>query len=317
MTVRLSVIVSTYQAPEWLEKVLWGYLAQSHRDFELVIADDGSTEETARLLVRYGEAGVPIRHVWQRDDGFRKSRILNRAIVAARAEYLVFSDGDCIPKPDFLAVHAALARRGRFLSGGCVRLPLELSRAITRDDVETGRAFSMRWIRARGGRGSRGWTKLGVPGFAAAAADLLTTTRPTWNGGNASGWRDDIAAANGFDERMGYGGQDREFGERLENAGVRGRGIRYRALCVHLDHGRGYADLETIRRNREIRRRTRSRGITWTPFGIEKRDAAPGTFTRRRPAGGAPPATSTSTASTEPPQCRHPSPAAPNPGEAR
>ena len=272
---RLSVIVSTYQAPERLEKVLWGYLAQSRPDFELVVADDGSTEETARLLSRYGDEGLPIRHVWQRDDGFRKCRILNKAIVAASGEYLVFSDGDLIPRGDFLAAHATHARRGRFLSGGCVRLPPEVSRAVTRDDIETGRAFSVRWIRARGGRASRGWTKLAVPDFAAAAADLLTTTRPTWNGGNASGWRDDIVAANGFDERMGYGGQDREFGRRLENAGVRGYGIRYRAHCVHLDHDRGYADLRTIRRNKAIRRHTRSRLVTRTPFGIEKRDAAP------------------------------------------
>ena len=129
--------------------------------------------------------------------------------------------------------------------------------------------------------------KLAVPSFAAAAADLLTTTRPTWNGHNASGWRDDILAANGFDERMGYGGQDREFGERLENAGVRGRGIRYRALCVHLDHGRGYADVDTIHRNKAIRRRTRSRGISRTPFGIEQHDPV-----REASASPAPPTSS-------------------------
>ena len=267
---RLSVIVATYQSPEWLEKVLWGYLAQSHRDFELLVAADGSTDETAQMIARYADEGVPIRHVWQRDDGFRKSRILNKAIVAARSEYLVFSDGDLIPRADFLAVHAGLAARGRFLSGGCVRLPMEVSRSIMRADVAEGRVFSLRWIRARGGGASRGWTKLAVPALVAAAADRLTTTRPTWNGGNASGWRRDLAAVNGFDERMGYGGQDRELGRRLENAGVRGYGVRYRALCVHLDHGRGYATTEAIRRNMEIRRRTRSERLTWTPFGIEK-----------------------------------------------
>ena len=270
MTVRLSVIVATYQSPEWLEKVLWGYLAQTHRDFEVLVADDGSTDETAEMIARYAHEGVPIRHLWQRDDGFRKSRILNKAIVAARSEYLVFTDGDLIPRADFVTVHDRLAARGRFLSGGCVRLPMGVSRAISRDDVVEGRVFSLAWIRARGGRGARGRTKLAVPGFAAAAADRLTTTRPTWNGGNASGWRSDLVAANGFDERMGYGGQDRELGRRLVNAGVRGRGVRYRALCVHLDHERGYADRESIRRNLAIRRRTRSERVTRTPFGIDK-----------------------------------------------
>lgn len=265
----VSVVLSTYRSPKWLEKVFWGYMSQSRRDFELVIADDGSGEETARVIRAHSGSVIPVRHVWQRDDGFRKSRILNKAIVAARGDYLVFSDGDCVPRRDFVAVHAARAAKGRFLSGGYVKLPGDVSRAISREDVESGRCFAVRWIRSRGGRGYRRMAKLAVRGWAAAAADRITTTRPTWNGHNASGWRSDLIAANGFDERMGYGGQDRELGERLENAGVRGHTVRYRALCVHLDHDRGYADLDTIMHNKAIRRETRARGITRTPFGID------------------------------------------------
>ena len=276
----LSVILSTYRSPRWLEKVLWGYLCQSRRDFELVVADDGSGEATARVIRAYANRSVPVRHVWQRDDGFRKSRILNRAIEAARGDYLLFSDGDCIPRRDFVAVHRALAAKGRFLSGGYVKLSRGVSRAITREDVESGRCFAVRWIRSRGGGGYRRMAKLAVPGWAAAAADRITTTRPTWNGHNASGWRSDLVAANGFDERMGYGGQDRELGERLENAGISGHGIRYRALCVHLDHDRGYADLDTIMHNKAIRRETRTRGITRTPFGIEMSGGTAGSAPR-------------------------------------
>ncbi len=266
---RVSAIVSTYNAPDWLEKALWGYAHQRHRDFELIVADDGSTDETARLLRGPSARGLPIRHVRQEDRGFRKSRILNKAVVAAQTDYLVFSDGDCVPRADFLAAHAALARPGRFLSGGYVKLPMSLSRAIVRDDVASGRAFSPLWLRARG-VGLRRLAKLAPPRAASAAADLLTPTRPTWNGHNASGWRRDIVAANGFDERMGYGGQDRELGERLENAGVRGLQVRHRAACVHLDHARGYANEESLVRNRRIRRATRSEGIVRTPFGIER-----------------------------------------------
>ena len=276
----LSVILSTYRSPKWLEKVLWGYLCQSRRDFELVVADDGSGEATARVIRAYADRSVPVRHVWQRDDGFRKSRILNRAIEAARGDYLLFSDGDCIPRRDFVAVHRALAAKGRFLSGGYVKLSRGVSRAITREDVESGRCFAVRWIRSRGEGGYRRMAKLAVPGWAAAAADRITTTRPTWNGHNASGWRSDLVAANGFDERMGYGGQDRELGERLENAGISGHGIRYRALCVHLDHDRGYADLDTIMHNKAIRRETRTRGITRTPFGIEMSGGTAGSAPR-------------------------------------
>ena len=317
---RLSVILTTYESPEWLEKVMWGYAGQSHRDFEVVVADDGSTEATARLARRLAtESGLPLRHVWQSDRGFRKSRILNKAIVAAGADYLVFSDGDCIPRADFLAAHARLAAKGRFLSGGYVKLPMSISRSITRADVVSGRAFSARWLRGGGpgqdpnegraaesvpdapvpaerrpapprprGPSLRRLAKLAVPPSLGAAADLLTTTRATWNGHNASGWRRDLVAANGFDERMGYGGQDRELGERLENAGIRGRCIRHRALCVHLDHGRGYADLDVIRRNKAVRRHTRSARVTRTEHGIAELPAGAPQASRPRPASPTP-----------------------------
>ncbi len=244
-------------------------MSQQHRDFELIVADDGSTDVTARLLRSYGNRGLPVRHVGQEDDGSRKSRILNKAIVAARADYLVFSDGDRIPRDDFLAVHSALARPGCFLSGGYVKLPMRVSRAVTRADVESGRVCSLSWIRARGGHDLR-MTKLAVSPRSAPVADLLTTTRPTWNGHNASGWRRDLLAPNGFDERMQYGGQDRELRERLENAGIRGLQVRHRAVCVHLDHPRGYATAASIARIRRMRRATRAERTLRTPFGIDQ-----------------------------------------------
>src|SRR5690606_28632972 len=107
---RVAVILSTYSQPVWLEKVVWGYSVQSSRLFEVVVADDGSTEETAEMLVRVGDAtGLDIRHVWHEDRGFRKCRILNQAIVESTGEYLIFSDGDCIPSQDFVATHLEFA----------------------------------------------------------------------------------------------------------------------------------------------------------------------------------------------------------------
>ena len=183
---------------------------------------------------------------------------------------LVFSDGDCIPRDDFLAAHSALARPECFLSGGYVKLPMRVSRAVTRADVEAGRVFSLSWIRASGRHNLRRMTKLAVSPRSAPVADLLTTTRPTWNGHNASGWRRDLRAASGCDERMQYGGQDRELGERLENAGIRGLQVRHRAVCVHLDHPRGYATAASIARIRRIRRATRAERTLRTPFGIDQ-----------------------------------------------
>lgn len=100
--------------------------------------------------------------------------------------------------------------------------------------------------------------------------NAITPTRATWNGHNSSGWRTDILAVNGFDERMAYWAQDREFGERLVNRGVRGVQIRYSAICVHLHHERPYKTDESRERNRQIRRETRRNRAAWTIHGLHK-----------------------------------------------
>ena len=146
-----SVIFSTYRQPEWLRKVLCGFAAQTRKDFEILVADDGSGAETAEVIrSTRASTRLTIDHVRQRDAGFRKCRILNKAIARARGAYLVFTDGDCIPHPEFVARHLALAEPGRFLSGGLLRLPPGLSHRIEADDISSGRAFSARWLRAQG-----------------------------------------------------------------------------------------------------------------------------------------------------------------------
>jgi glycosyltransferase involved in cell wall biosynthesis len=268
---RTSVIVSTYNAPEWLEKVVWGFAVQSRRDFELIIADDGSTEATALLIQDLAEqTGLEIGHVWHEDRGFRKCAILNKAIERARADYLVFSDGDCIPRWDFVETHLRFARPGVLLSGGAVRLPMALSESITVDDVVSRRATDLRWLIAHGMPLSPKLLKLAARPMFSRLLDTLTTTRATWNGGNASAWKSDVLRVNGYDERMGHGGLDRELGERLVNAGVRSKQLRYRAVCVHLDHARGYARPDALERNLAIRHETRNSKSSWTPYGIEK-----------------------------------------------
>lgn len=97
-----TVIFTTYNSPAWLEKVLWGFHYQTDKDFEVTVADDGSGQETRDLIERFQrESGLDLLHVWQEDDGFQKCRILNQAIVAARGEYMITTDGDCIPRKDF------------------------------------------------------------------------------------------------------------------------------------------------------------------------------------------------------------------------
>ncbi|HVR28406.1 MAG TPA: glycosyltransferase [Thermoanaerobaculia bacterium] len=268
---QLSVILSTYQSPVLLERTLHGYRRQALDGFEIVVADDGSGPETADVVRRLrAELGLDLVHVWHQDRGFRKCEILNRAIEEARGDYLVFSDGDCIPWSGFLSTHAALARRGRFLSGGYFQMSRELTERITVEDVALGRIEDSRWLHGRGLPSSWRVRRLRVGGAAAAWLDRLTPTRPSWNGHNSSGWKDDLLLVNGFDERMGYGGEDRELGERLEILGRRGLQIRHRAICLHQWHERGYVSTQDLRENRRIRRETARRRIARTPYGIAK-----------------------------------------------
>ena len=100
----IGIIISTYNNPEWLEKTLWSYMAQQRKADEIIIADDGSRDDTAQLIERYKEL-LPIRHVWHEDKGFRKTTILNEALRNATADYLIFTDHDCVARPDFIRRH--------------------------------------------------------------------------------------------------------------------------------------------------------------------------------------------------------------------
>lgn len=255
----------------WLEKTLWSYAAQTFKDFEIVIADDGSGDETKRLIDDFKTSfPVPIIHVWHKDDGFQKTKILNKAIEHCNADYLLFTDGDCIAKSNFLDVHMNYREVGYFLSGGYFKLPMNISEIITKDDIDSGRCFKKKWLRGHGLKRSFKNNKLTARGAKAKLLNTITPTKSTWNGHNASGWKADIVKVNGFDERMQYGGEDRELGERMMNLGIKGKQIRYSAICLHLDHSRGYVNQEALDKNMAIRIETKRKKKVYTEFGLKK-----------------------------------------------
>jgi glycosyltransferase involved in cell wall biosynthesis len=269
MNKEISVIISTYNSPDWLTKVLYGYNTQTYRNFEVIIADDGSDERTKACIDAIKkEVFFDIVHVWHKDDGFQKTKILNKAILAISTDYILMSDGDCIPREDFIEQHIKHREIGFFLSGGYYKLPLDLSKQITQNDIYSGKCFDIDWLLENGIRVSFKNNKLIASGLKSWLLNLLTPTTPSWNGHNASGWKEDVLAVNGFDERMQYGGEDREFGERLLNNGVNSKQIRYSTVCIHLDHARGYVKPEMIEKNFQIRKETKDLKKTWTDFGI-------------------------------------------------
>lgn len=267
---RSELVISTYQKPDYLALVLTTLVGQILRPDSVCLADDGSDGRTAAVIAAFRAElpNLPLRHVWHEDRGFRKTLILNDAVRSSTADYMMFIDDDCLMHPGFIARHLHLARRGRFLTGSVIRLDASL----TRDLLAQGR---IDWT-ARGR--PPGWQpqklsetlkSMPFPPAVMGVLDRLSPVRCSWAGGNASTFRDHILAVNGFDTDMAYGGEDKEFGARLINSGIRGRHLRYSAPLYHLDHGRSYVDPQMVARNRAIILETRRTGRVRTESGID------------------------------------------------
>ncbi len=265
----VELIITTYNKPKYLAAVLISLEGQDRLPDMVCIADDGSGEPTRAVVSAFAarNPAISVRHVWHPDDGFRKTAILNLAIRGATAEYLVFIDDDCLMHPAYLSRHIALAREGQFLTGSLIRLTVAETEPVLGNGrpVWTAQGTLVGWKAKR----FREWLKSSPgPLWLMALLDRLSLVSPSWAGCNASTFRAHVLAVNGFDESMAYGGEDKEFGARLRNAGIRGRQLRYTAPLYHLEHGRSYVYPDIVRRNRERILSTRKSGKTWTESGI-------------------------------------------------
>jgi len=235
--VKLAVIVTTYNRPDALALVLDGYSAQSTHDFALLVADDGSTDDTRRLVVEYGaRAPFLVTHVRHEDRGFRAAAIRNRAVAATDADYVVFTDGDCIPSRAFIARHERLAERGWFLAGNRVLLSRAFTARLLAECLPLHAWTRLEWIGA--------WLRCDVNRllpFVALPDGGFRKWRPArWQGVktcNLSVWRDDLERLNGFDESYsGWGLEDSDLVVRLLHAGVKHKSVRFAAPLFHLWH---------------------------------------------------------------------------------
>jgi len=272
----ISVIVSTYNRPGYLERVLCGYAVQSDPDFEVIVADDGSSQETADLIARARQdMNIRIVHVWHEHKGFRKSLIQNRAIEAARTEYLIFTDGDCIPRRDMVAVHRRLATPGRYVAGGYLKLSPQATAAVQLSDIESGRFTDLDWLRSQGWKPGHRSLRLTDKYWLSVLLDRVTTTAANFQGNNTGAWRTSLFEVNGFENEMGYGGLDKALGYRLQNAGIKGIQARYRIIAMHLEHDRPYRSPEGMKKNREIMKGIRKSGQVRAHRGLEELEPDP------------------------------------------
>lgn len=265
-----ELVISTYQKPDHLALVLGSLAGQRRLPDGVCVADDGSDARTQGVIARFRATlpGLALRHVWQADQGFRKTTIVNEAVRSSSADYMIFIDDDCLMHPGFIARHLQLARQGQYLTGSVIRLSEGFSQQVLErgrlDWTASGRPVG--WVPD----GVSNWLKsMPLPAPVMGWLDRASPVKCNWAGGNASTLRAHILAVNGFDTRMAYGGEDKEFGARLINAGIKGRHLRYSAPLYHLEHGRGYVDPEVQRRNREMIVATRASGKVRTESGIE------------------------------------------------
>ena len=264
MKPRLSVIISTYNEPRLLDLCLESYKWQTIKDFEIIIADDGSNEATKIIIDRCSQ--LKVTHIWQKDKGFRKTKILNKAILASNSEYLLFTDGDCIAPKKLIETHLQKRKKNHFLSGAYYKLNQEISETIDKDTIKD--IFEISTLKELGHSPSYKSVKFLAPLFVRIFLDKITTTKPTWNGHCSSGWKKDILSVNGFNELMVYGGEDREIGERLINYGIRPTQIRHQSCLIHLYHKQGYISEEGKAFNQKIRKEVKAKKLAWTDYGI-------------------------------------------------
>jgi glycosyltransferase involved in cell wall biosynthesis len=248
---RITLVVTTYNRPDALAAVLEGCLAQTDANFEVIVADDGSTPETAALAAGYAaRAPFAIRHVWQEDLGFRAAAIRNRALAATQADYIVFIDGDCVPPPDFVATHRRLAERGWFLSGNRLMLTQAFNEQVLRDKLPIHLWTMSDWLQAR----RRGQIERLLPLLRLPVPGWLRKQLPRcWHGAktcNLSAWREDLLRVNGLDESYaGWGLEDSDLVIRLLRAGVKHKNARFSVPLFHLWHKEN--DRSQLAENRE------------------------------------------------------------------
>ena len=230
-SMRTSWIITTYNRPNALRLVLDSVKQQTILPTEVVIADDGSTEDTYDFIEEYRKSfPIPLLHAWQEDKGFRAARSRNKAVAMSSGEYLIFTDGDLILHPKFLESHLRMAKKGRLLSGGRTLLSTKLTTKLLTEK----RSPSFWNIVLSSGNKHNSFHH----NLLARLFTHVSNTASNMKGGNKSIYREDFERLNGLNEAfVGWGFEDSEFAVRAIRSGMTKYKLRYCAVTYHLDHG--------------------------------------------------------------------------------
>lgn len=226
---KISLIISTFNKPEYLIQCLKSILCLHEFPEEVIIADDGSGEETAQIIKQYKSLfSIPIVHVWQKDDGFRLSRSRNNGIIRSTGDYLIFIDDDIILHPSFISDHRRFAKKNCLYCGSRVRLGAEK----TAETLKNSRNKFSIWENDLQSRENA----IRIP-FLHKIITGPNYTYKRMRGCHIAFWKDDLIRINGFDERYtSWGYEDSDVVMRMMHSGVTRVNLKWAAICYHLYH---------------------------------------------------------------------------------
>lgn len=270
MQITATLIIATYQMPKHLELVLAAVARQSVKNFEVILCDDGSDLQTRTIISQFATvSNLPVLHLWQENKGFRKCRILNRALTQARGETLIFLDGDCVPHQKFVEDHIQQQEEGVYLAGRRVELGPQFSEQLTPALISRGFLDSpslalYRSVKSGDSEHFQRSFRIPVLGI----RKLLGMTKiDDLKGCNYSVQKKHLLAINGFDEAYeGYGREDTDVEIRLQNLGLKIKSLKGLALQYHVWHPRR----EFTPANEDLLIRARTQKIIRCSLGIEK-----------------------------------------------
>ena len=266
MKPQLSLIITTYNRPDALKIVLNSVTNQQMLPTEVLIADDGSDDSTAVLLQKL-QLPFPTKHIWQEDQGFRAASARNRAVAAATGDYLVFIDGDCLLRPNFIQQHHQLAAQNWFVAGHRLLLSASYTQQLLAFPI-TPPISLLQAIQAR----MRGNLNRLLPLLTLPDSQWRLHRPQRWQAArtcNLGMWRDDFVRVNGFDERFnGWGYEDSDLAVRLIRAGVGCKDGRYATGVYHLWHQEN--DRSRERDNHQLLQATLNGDYTRAVIGLDQ-----------------------------------------------
>jgi glycosyltransferase involved in cell wall biosynthesis len=270
MAIKVSLIIAVYNKLNELKLVFASLNSQTYTDFEVLLADDGSNKEFVQGVTELAAiSAFPVQHIWHEDIGFRKTKILNRAVVLAKSPYLIFIDGDCILHHKFIEEHFKSARRGACLAGRRVNLSAQMTAKLTEDKIKRGfLENNIGSIFIESLQKKANFVEKGIYLPNSFLRNKLNRKKASIVGCNFSLHKIDLLAINGFDERYeapGHG-EDSDIEFRLRLNGIEIVSFSHAAVQYHLYHRL----LPRSEKNQNLYDKIFSEQKAITPFGIEK-----------------------------------------------